>query len=442
MVMALEYWDEYLKNKSPSTRQNYSIYFNKFIESTGITAEELYNMQLKAMKSEDPRDKRIVARMVSKFIREMVEEGYHPTTANTVAKAVKSFFVANEINFKIRRDEKPVNVYRGQNLITSDQLREWYYSWSSGSAFRQRNRALMLFLKDSGLRVSDASLLNVEDYLNCKGNPPNDQGERFKAFYPKITQKTSQTAHIHIGPEAITELDEYLEGRESGPLFLARDGSRMVNRAMSNVFCRVSNSTENGGNIRLSAHSIRKFHKTRLSSTMENEWINILQGKSSDVYTRPQDDGSLTRKYVESYDQLRIFGEEDKKNRQRDLEISALKKEVKALKSDLENYEGIVLGVTHTMTSSPKNAQTFAQIQAFLNANGVLMIPSVPERELVDDVPLIKLIDLHTGEELNGERQYQLDEMYTKIFKRSLGSEFKDLFSGFLNAIKTKVNKV
>jgi site-specific recombinase XerD len=78
----------------------------------------------------------------------------------------------------------------------------------------QRNKltikALMLFIKESGLRVSDVRQLNYRDIAK--------QLENAETIIQinVITEKNNLLAKTFIGEEAIQALKEYLEARKQG----------------------------------------------------------------------------------------------------------------------------------------------------------------------------------------------------------------------------------
>lgn len=306
MKTSMEFWEDELEGLAESTRTMYRRNFNKFIESRGLTAEELFHMHRKAQANEDPRERRTVERMVRDYMKAMQEEGKAPGTARHVAKAVRSFFDANGLTFNLRRQEKPPTVYHGSRVITPEKIRKFYDS--VGAEFRRRNRALILFAKDSGLRASDISKVNVEDYLMAE-EVLNEAGERFKVFRPLQTQKNGQYAYIHIGPEAIKAIDDYLGERREGPLFLNRDGERLIRKSITNQILRLSSFLGKAG-FKISAQSFRKFHRTQLEAKMNEGWIKRLQGKAASEYSHPEQNGNLTEAYLGAYDVLRIFDSE------------------------------------------------------------------------------------------------------------------------------------
>jgi len=231
--------------------------------------------------------------------------GYSGSTQNQTLKAVASFFDANKLDFptkELRRRRVSDGVLR----IAGEGINEIYmYAMGQGWT-KTRNRALYMFLKDSGVRISDASALNVENYLDARTEEVG--GVSFKVFKPFKTKKTGDLAHIIIGPEATAHIDKMLNGRTDGPLFYDDEGKRWSARAMSVHICNTRKYAL-GDRVRVSAHSFRKFHTTTLEGAgVPLEWVKLLEGKSAYVYSRPQDGPELLNAYAKAYDALRILG--------------------------------------------------------------------------------------------------------------------------------------
>jgi integrase len=187
-----------------------------------------------------------------------------------------------------------------------------------------------MFAKDSGLRISDIGLLNVEDYLDARSSAHD--GEIYKEFNPIVTKKTKAVAYSCIGPEAVNAVDLYLEERgakRGEPLFNDHRGKRIKDSALSELFRRFGKMLDNGN--RISAHSFRKFNETMMESAgIPLNWIKRYQGRkvsdSTGPYSNPQDiPDRLIEKYVQCYDSLRVF--EDKR-------------ELEQVKHELSQYKG------------------------------------------------------------------------------------------------------
>jgi len=327
-IGAMDYWLTELSLKSKGTKRSYLSHFNRFIESQSLTADTLYRMQKEALSSADRRDSKAVVNLVRGYMNRMLDEGKAPGTVRGIVKALRSFFEANELEFIIKEKDQPPRVYDGPNVILRDQIRDLYDK--VGAEFRERNRAVILLLKDTGLRVSDVSPLNVGDFKNAK-EVPNEAGERFRVFNAERTKKMGIYAYIHIGPEAVATLDTYIKDREAqeghleddAPLFIQRGGERATAHALAAQLKRLCELLEDGKKI--SAHSLRKFHRTMLSvAQVQDPLIWKLEGKATDPYNQAEKTGDLTRAYIAAYDQLRIFGSESKKERERDNEIKRM----------------------------------------------------------------------------------------------------------------------
>jgi len=308
MSKAIEVWDLDLMTLGKSTRDNYRRYFGRFMERYGIEdAEDLYQMRKEDLENGDTRDQKRVVRMLKVFMTEMLADDYAAGTCGMVAKALVSFFESQGLPLKIRAKDKPKGYTQGQRLALDDHIRKMWDVAPSTS--RVKTRAQLMFLKDAGIRVSDLATLDIVDYLEAR--VVEVDGEVFRVFDVRGTEKTKAPAYIHIGPETVMAVDRYLEERgeedPERPLFVDRFGKRYRAQTLTIVFYRL------GGKVgkKISAHSLRKFHKTTLEwAGMPEQWIKKLQGKAADVYSKPEESGKLTEAYINAYPKLRVFGED------------------------------------------------------------------------------------------------------------------------------------
>lgn len=309
---------------STGTVDSYLLNFRKFHERWGVEPEELYSMRVEDLKSEDTRDHNRIERMVKTQMSEMLSAGFSASTARGIMKAMKSFFESQDLMLRFKRKDNPRGIAQGSRAVTIEIIVEMH----DNMVFRYkiRNRALLLGLKDTGLRISDLAALNVGDYLRSK-IVLNEAKEAFKVFEgPKETQKMKIPAYIHLGPESVAAIDEYLQSRRDKgedltpdrPLFtqpkrtkkVIETGDRITKNAFTGIFERLKKWLPNKGH-KISAHSLRKFHRTRLEGAgMPESWVKKLQGKKASVYSQPEYTGELTQKYIDCYDALRIFGEQ------------------------------------------------------------------------------------------------------------------------------------
>lgn len=325
-------WITDLNTKAASTRGEYLRYFKRFLERWDMTPEALFEMRKSDVKSDDPRDAKRIESMVKTQMAEIREAGFSASTCRLMKQSVSSFFEAQGLELRFKSRDTPRGVSNGQRIILADMIREIHDNMASGMKYR--NRAVLMLLKDTGLRISDIAALNVGHYMDAE-EVTNEFNESFKVLEEIATKKTGAIAYPHLGPEAIAAVYAYLvvdrmpEGGgkliKDSPLFLNARGERIKTRTLTGIFTRQKRRLGKRGR-RISAHSLRKFHLTRLETVMPQSWIYKLQGRtvrgSSAPYSLPeQTEGELTQAYINGYDRLRVFGKEaEKEKRTRDLE--------------------------------------------------------------------------------------------------------------------------
>jgi len=315
----MQVWEEDLSTKAESTREVYYRYFNRFLKRWSLTPDELYEKRRADLAGDDPRDRQGVERMIKVQMAEMVEQGFSASTCDQLLKAMSSFFDSQGLPISLKSKDKPKGVTNGgQRLALRDHITKMYDHVSDEN--RLKSRALLMVLKDTGLRVSDVSALDLGDYWEAQD--VEIEGLKFKVLDPKATQKTGAPAITHLGPESIRDIEAYLEERkekgeeltEETPLFLDRKSGRASSTSLSMILVRLAKKIGAKG---ISAHSFRKRHTTLLESAgVPENWIKKLQGKavggSMGPYSRPEEllngEGeTLTDKFVASYDTLKVF---------------------------------------------------------------------------------------------------------------------------------------
>ena len=189
----------------------------------------------------------------------------------------------------------------------------------------QRNKltikALMLFIKDSGLRVSDVRRLNYGDIAKQLEN-----GETIVQLNI-ITEKTNLLSKTFIGDEAIQALKEYLEARKQGstdsrnvkpeiitkdsPLFKVWTKGEIKRYSRHSLSSLMREAFTNVNEDRMSAHSLRKKLQTDLEKAgINSNWIDQILGhqliNSRDAYSLPTDE-ELKDAYIKAYQHIRIY---------------------------------------------------------------------------------------------------------------------------------------
>lgn len=363
---ALEKYDRRLALKEPSTQRNYRCALNKFMQFSGKTAGELITMDL-----DD------VGLLVQEAMRAEEKAGKKPTTSYMIYKAVRFFMRSAGKNLILEREDKPRLIYNGSRGVTEEEIRELYNAFGRAN-FRIRNQAILLLLKDSGLRISDVAKLDVKDYRGAREITDRDdydiqRGERFRVFVPFETQKTGDYAHTVIGPESAKAVEDYLGSRLEGPLFLSEKGGRLSTKALSEMFRTLRVKGRLKGNFaKVSAHSLRKFHFTRLQHIGEN-LVFYLEGKARSTYEKPSE-REYVEVYIKNYDKLRVFGSDAIKDMERDKKLLNFELENKSLRDQLlKSNEHTSDLKTQFEVRQTKLEETVKQLYEIQNRNNALI---------------------------------------------------------------------
>lgn len=343
METARQFWDDVLSNKSVHTARIYRNALGAFIEWAGFESlEELYNFQETALSGSDRRLRLSLGNKVMAYRKWMEDaKGFSSSHSYQAVKAMRSFLKANALELPFA-DANAVNVsYVGQNIATPTQVRQLLDATGD-----YRNKAIILALKDSGMRVSDIVKINVGDIQEALAS--NDEF----AIVSIIQKKTGTSAKPIFGPEALTAIKRWLNQRQenishidsSDPLFTKIEGEgkyqeRMKSDTVSNVVLRIARKA---GLNSISAHSLRKTNQTFLQAGgMPETWIALVQGRkirdSRAAYVKPTDE-MLIEAYKDAYDRLRIYEEKILDAE----EVDMLKLQVSELQDQMDEYRKIL----------------------------------------------------------------------------------------------------
>jgi integrase/recombinase XerD len=110
----------------------------------------------------------------------------------------------------------------------------------------RRNLALVTLLAHNGLRIGEALAADMEDL-------GSERGHRTL----RITRKGGRRATVVLAPVTARALDEYLDGRDSGPLFVTASGRRLDEPGAFRMVRRLARDAGLNCADRLSPHSLR-----------------------------------------------------------------------------------------------------------------------------------------------------------------------------------------
>jgi len=316
---SLSYWMGELVNRSESTRFKYKVYFERFCSWAGKTPDELLEQRKRDLKADDIKEQRNTETLLKGFLADLQGKGNSVGTQQVAYAAVRSFFEMHYQPLRMRRGDYPSGESLGSRAATKDAIKTMLSDSKKMKDFR-KIRALIFFLKDTGLRVSDAAKVNYGDI--------SDGLEKGEGFIPLslVTQKNKTTAKTFVGPETVQALKEYLDERRKGtrridpevigkdsPLFRINENGDVKRISRSGLSSILSFHCKRIGEAKLSAHSFRKYFQTQLEAAgVSPNWIDQMIGhrliNSRDSYSLPSDQ-QLREAYEKAYPQLRVYQE-------------------------------------------------------------------------------------------------------------------------------------
>lgn len=280
----MAYWMAELANRSEGTRTQYRQHMDRFLAWAEMDANALITMKKDAdAAAEDPRDARIVEVKVKAYLRHLEERGLSAATQQLAYSVINSFFKENCHPLAFTAKDRPEGDSTGSRIPEKSEVRAML-----NAARSQTLRALILFLKDSGLRVSDAVRLRWDDATNY--------GNGFLGWQI-VTKKRGVKGTPFVGPEATEALTQ-----------LPRKGARvfpMKAKTGSNALRDIIQRARLKG---LSGHGLRKYFNTELEGArVPEEYRYQFMGKKSGPYDEKRS-RVLFEEYRRAYGHLKVFG--------------------------------------------------------------------------------------------------------------------------------------
>lgn len=309
MEASVKTWMEGLSNRAEGTRNLYSSHFRRFIEHVGIAPDQLRQMKWEENQAQKPWERSRVENLVREYLKHMDEEkGLSCGYAQSAFTAIMSFFKKNGLPLNLDANDRPEGDSLGGSAVpTREQIKRIVNGTES-----LRYRALILFLKDSGLRTSDVLRLRwkeLQDYRN------GFLGVKI------LTKKKKVKATAFVGPETTEALMIYKQARIKGtekvppeeniedhPIFALRGKPKKPLRTV-----RVSNDvgaviTRVGFN-NLTPHGLRKFWEQNMHAERE-AYLKQMNGRKLKTDERAyltRNPADLFAIYKENYPNLRVL---------------------------------------------------------------------------------------------------------------------------------------
>jgi len=372
----LSKWVEWKdQNHGKSTPKLYQSGLNYFMKFSSIESyQELYEIQLEAQRrgAVDPLSRYVVPEMVRKAVNHRVKvDGVSGSHAKAIKSAVVKFMQLcgfEDFSAKLPRGTAKANSNGGSDIITPTQL-----STVLGVADDLQKKALVLVLKDAGLRIGDILSLNVGDVA------PGVDSKLEYLYLDRLTKKTGDRAQSVIGPEALSSLRDWIRYRRDRgeqltrdtPLFIlvrlnegpkakqdyeanlaVKSETRLTRNAASN---QVSRLFSKAGFSSVTAHGLRKMHSTYLSvgeDRLSEPMIARLEGKTIHDSREPYKiypEVELVEAYANNYHQIQAYASESKRVKNLNGKVKQLEQENEELQRKLEQQGTDALKMFETL---------------------------------------------------------------------------------------------
>lgn len=261
LLSLFELWRESMvaRNLAPKTLKNYTLevgQFLRFLETQGITTPD-------ALQPLHIRRWLVHRRMQGVSPRQLRNDFQSPATF--WAWLQREGLVAHNPFATVEKPKAPVKV---KPVLTPDEMQALLRACEGTHWLRLRDRALILLLLDTGLRIHEAHALTVAD------------AKQERLF---IRGKGGKQRLVFLSPEVRIALHKYLKScpfpvQEDSPLWWGRYGALTLNGLLE-VIQKVGNRA--GLRKHLGAHAFRRTFATwSLRSGIDLEHLRQLMGHS------------------------------------------------------------------------------------------------------------------------------------------------------------------
>ena len=380
--VAVKFWLDSLPSKSGphSTKYVWLHHLKRFCDWIGKSPDQLIEERKHANGCEDERVKHRAEMDVKQFLKFLEDQGLSANTRNSYFMAVRNFYKRNYYELHFFRGDGPGNqtIQEGTRAASKEDIRKML------EVSNPRVRALLLFIKDTGLAEVDVAKLKLKD-LGAK-----DVSQIFQLEAPISLvlrrKKTGGLTMTFMGKESFEALKTTLRIRQQGspelqirryhkiekmhglapeelslesPLFRSYDKFfarktrpiRHLSPHAISVIVRKAAITAGVWKEGFSAHALRRFFQTSLeNSGMNQNWIKKMMGHalggSEAPYSQPEI-VMLRDAYQKAYAYLAVSETVEQKSRVQALEaqVEALIMNGKRKDSDIEGLRTQQVGI-------------------------------------------------------------------------------------------------
>ena len=310
MQDSVRVWMDSLTNRAEGTRRIYREHFERFVAYIQKTPDELRRLKWEENQSAKPWERSHVENLVREYLAYMEgDEGLSCSYAQGAYASIRSFFRKNGMPLFMDGNDRPDGEGIGSIVPSKEQVKMLVHG-----AGTLRYRALILFLKDSGLRMGDALRLRWEQLKNHEGD--------FYGF-EIITQKRHAKANGFVGPETTNALKLYKQKRLKGTRKIPPESSLEAHyifcaRTQPTKALAVTAVSKNIGDIirrigydGLKPHGLRKFWEQHMKADRD-AYLKQINGRKLTTVEHAylqKNPADLFEIYRQNYDDLRVLAE-------------------------------------------------------------------------------------------------------------------------------------
>jgi integrase len=220
-AVSVQYWLDGLKgNVDPhSTRYHWVRCLKRFCDWAGKDPDQLIEERRVQLKSDDPRVQHEAELQLKRYVDHLQKAGLASNSRKNYFTAVRNFYKRNYCELTFFRGDGPSSetTQEGTRAASKEDIRKMV------EVVHPRVRALILFLKDTGLAESDAAALKLKDLMvfeSADVRPLRDVSEIFtlEPPVPLITRrkKTKRLTITFMGKESLEAVKTTLRVRQQG----------------------------------------------------------------------------------------------------------------------------------------------------------------------------------------------------------------------------------
>lgn len=230
-------------NKNTKTNYKYALKnFNKYLETQQI--------------KEIPLNKNVIETIIKSYKKHLITSNYSNKTINLYLIVIQNFFKYLGIATTIKKVENTTNSkeYKYLTIPEIKKLIETIPETTNKKELQLRNKAIILLMFSSGLRVNELINIKANDYYKQENN-----------YYISIKPKGKlNNIILPIAPETSQAINLYLENKKNKNnkyLFSNQTNNKLTRQGINKILKQIAIKTDNKYNLniapRISSHIFR-----------------------------------------------------------------------------------------------------------------------------------------------------------------------------------------